>query len=105
MSSNNRLKKPITLYATPRELVLLKAQAKRSGMTYSGFVIASAVGKRIRPVPAINQKQWGELARLAGNLNQLAKAANSGRVNIDPALLRETKAHLRAVRSALVGHD
>lgn len=103
--SRKRLKKPITLYATPVELERLKAQAERSGMNYSAFVIASAVGKIIRPVPSINQTQWAELSRLASNLNQLARAANAGRADVDPALLKDTKVQLQAIRSALVGSD
>ena len=56
------------------------------------------------PVPAINLDQYAELARLAANLNQLARAANEGRpVTVDAALLQRLAGEVGRLRLALIG--
>lgn len=58
-------------------------------------------------VPAINRQLYAELARLAGNINQLTRAAHEGRVSIAPAMLQSVGALVRQLRLELLGvpHD
>lgn len=57
--------------------------------------------------PAINRQAYAELARLAGNLNQLTRAAHEGRVSIAPTLLESVKRLVQELRLDLLGvhHD
>lgn len=56
------------------------------------------------PAPALNIEAWQELARLASNINQLAKSANSGRVTgVNSGQLDAIYREIQALRSALVG--
>jgi hypothetical protein len=55
-------------------------------------------------VPPINREQYAELARLSGNLNQLAKLANSGQgVTVADALLQRLAGEVGRLRLALLG--
>lgn len=52
-------------------------------------------------VPEVNRTAWAELARVAGNLNQLARHLNTG----GAAEVREVLAEVQAVRQKLIGLD
>lgn len=59
-----------------------------------------------RNVPALNAEAWRQLAPVLANLNQLARAANEGR--LVPAaealpVLTDLAAEVRALRAALLG--
>ena len=58
-------------------------------------------------MPQLNRPAYAELSRLAGNLNQLARAAHEGRVNTPPALLAELRNSVQTLRLELLGaaHD
>ena len=58
----------------------LRAKAEQMGMTPAQWLREAALSRRLPspPVPPINREQYAELARLSGNLNQLAHAANIG---------------------------
>nr|WP_283841347.1 plasmid mobilization relaxosome protein MobC [Bradyrhizobium manausense] len=50
-------------------------------------------------------KVIGEIARIGNNLNQLARAANTG-FDLDPAIVTEATAELRRLRETIVAsHD
>lgn len=52
-----------------------------------------------RSVPAVNREKWGELARQASNLNQLARAHSNGMpVAISTELLERVVVELHATR-------
>lgn len=60
------------------------------------------------PVPAINRAIYSELARMGVNLNQLARAANEGRLDGLPlSFLSGVKQYLLTVQRAVLGqpHD
>ena len=60
------------------------------------------------PVPAINRAIYSELARMGVNLNQLARAANEGRLDGLPlSFLSGVKQYLLIVQRAVLGqpHD
>lgn len=57
-------------------------------------------------IPSVNRVAWADLARTAGNLNQLARAVNEGRLPGDAdlsATLTELRAQLDRVRAELIG--
>jgi hypothetical protein len=54
------------------------------------------------PAPAINREAWAELARAAGNLNQLARHLNAGGFMHDGP---ELAAELEKFRAALIAAD
>jgi len=98
--------KTIGVRVSVAELEQLEAKAQAAGLAPASLLRKSALDARLPPppVPAVNREQYAELARLAGNFNQLARAANEGRpVAVDSDLLAETAAELNRLRLALVG--
>ena len=88
------------------EYAALKAKAEQMGMTPAQWLREAALSRRLPspPVPAINREQYAELARLSGNLNQLAKLANSGQsVIVADALLQRLSGEVGQLRLALLG--
>nr|WP_249162991.1 MobC family plasmid mobilization relaxosome protein [Bradyrhizobium diazoefficiens] len=95
-----------------RNAINVAAEAAGVGpCTFARVVIVSAVGKtptpapRRRPTPSQASrdlaKAIGEIARIGNNLNQLARAANSG-FDLDPAIVLEATAELRRLRETIV---
>lgn len=61
-------------------------------------------GLVVRPlVPGVNRQAYMELARLAGNLNQLARAAHEGRVAAAPQFLESLQRQVQELRKELLG--
>jgi hypothetical protein len=90
------------------EFETLEGKAKSMGMYPAQWLREAALTRRLPspPVPAINIEQYAELARLAANLNQLAKHANAGRmVSVNDELLRSTTAEVQRLRQALLGNS
>lgn len=90
------------------EYARLREKAGEIGMTPAQWLREAALTRRLPPppVPAINREQYAELARLAANVNQLAKAANEGqRVKVAAPLLEKLTAELKRLRLALIGVD
>lgn len=88
------------------ELAALQAKAVQMGMTPADWLRHAALSRRLpsAPVPELNRLQYAELARLASNLNQLAKAANREQiVVVDDALLTQVLAEVSTLRLALLG--
>lgn len=86
----------------------LRAKAEAMGMAPAQWLRQAALSRRLPspPVPMINRAQYAELARLAANLNQLAKAANEGRaVTVNDALLQRLSAETGKLRLALICAD
>lgn len=98
------IRKPVGLYLTEAERDTIEKRARTAGLALSTFARKSALGQRIASVPQPNAERWAELARLSGNLNQLAKAANEGkRVEVDFVLLMEVADGVRKLRLELLG--
>ena len=96
----------IGVRVSPHELAVLQSKAAFMGLTPAQWLRAAAIARRLppAPVPAINREQYGELARLSANLNQLAWHANRGEaVSVDVDLLRRLGTEVRHLRLALIG--
>jgi len=81
---------------------------KSSAMSFTParWLRDAALARRLppAPAPAVNRAEYAELARLAGNINQLTWRANRGEEVIVPYLLLEkTKKELARLRAALIG--
>lgn len=65
----------------------------------------AALSRQIPPqrVPEINREVYADLAKLAGNFNQLARAANAGRVVVPLPLLKAVQDKLTRLRLELLG--
>ena len=90
------------------ELAALQAKAAQMGMKTADWLRHAALSRRLpsAPVPEINRTQYAELARLASNLNQLAKAANREQiVVVNNVLLTQVLAEVSTLRLALLGLD
>lgn len=74
--------------------------AARGGTTRGEFIRLAALARPPRVVPELNRVAWGELSRLAGNLNQLARRANSEADFDDMSAVANQVAELRR---ALIG--
>jgi hypothetical protein len=90
------------------EYAALRAKAAQLHMTPAQWLREAALARRLPspPVAAINREQYAELARLAANLNQLARLANEGgRVTVADGLLARTAIEAKRLRLALLGID
>lgn len=90
------------------EYAALKLKAEQMGLSPAQWLRVAALSRRLPPppVPAINREQYAELARLAGNLNQLAHLANEGRpVTVSSALLQQLAGEVGRLRLALLGAE
>ena len=75
------------------------------GMPPARWLRIAALARRL---PAINRAIYSELARMGVNLNQLARAANEGRLDGLPlSFLSGVKQYLLTVQRAVLGqpHD
>jgi hypothetical protein len=95
----------IGVRVAPAELIALKAKAEQMGVTPAQWLRQAALSRRLPspPVPAINREEYANLARLAGNLNQLAKAANESRiVTVNDDLIKNLINEVRQLRLKLL---
>lgn len=84
----------------------LKLRAAHMHMTPAQWLRSAALARRLPspPVPEINRDEYAELARLAANLNQLARHANEGQlVTVADALLQRLTIETQRLRLALLG--
>ena len=96
----------IGVRVAPAEYVALKDKAEQMSMTPAQWLREAALTRRLPspPVPAINREQYAELARLAANLNQLARAVNEGRaVTVNDDLMACLTTEVKRLRLALLG--
>lgn len=95
----------VSVYMAPAELAAL--DQRRGGMERSEFLRSAGLGRRLAaPIPAVNREVWAEMARIAGNLNQVARALNAGGQVHDADLvgiLAELHGQVQALRTDLVG--
>jgi hypothetical protein len=87
------------------EYAALRLKAEQMGMTPAQWLREAALTRRLPspPVPAINREEYAELARLAGNLNQLTRLANTGEpVTLSELAVAQLSEEVRRLRLALI---
>lgn len=68
----------VALRMTPPEFDRIEDKAEAAGMKPGRLAVAAALDLEIKPpVPAINRQLYAELARVGGNLNQIARRLNA----------------------------
>lgn len=97
---------PVSCRLTDAELARL--DARRGKVSRGEWLRVSGLGKPPRIVPEINKVAWSDLARAAGNLNQISRAINEGRLPVKdvPGVGRtvmDVRAQLDTVRRLLIG--
>lgn len=101
--SETRQKTRVISYRVPEdEALLIEAAADRAGVTVASYARVQTLARSKIPARRVYPVQSGALAQIVGqlgilnnNVNQIARALNSGR---DPNEMREIAATLRAVQ-------
>jgi hypothetical protein len=95
----------VSVYFTTDELAEL--DARRGGACRGRFLRSAGLGRRLAAaIPELNRQAWAEMARIAGNLNQVTRALNTGGQVHDADLvgiLAELHGQVQTLRSDLVG--
>lgn len=94
-------KHPVTCRLTDEEKA--KVDQLRGAITRGEWLRRTALGRPPRMVPELNRQAWLELARLAGNLNQLAQAVNQGRKDLPQVDFEALRALTQQLRLELIG--
>lgn len=104
-----RAGKFVAVRCTPDEYAALQAKAAAAGLTVSGYLRAAALGSpgvRSARRPPVEREELaralGLLGRYGGNLNQLARMANTTGALPTEAALVALGDEVRAVRDALM---
>lgn len=90
LKASRALRQRFDLYLNEVEIEQIRANAEAARLPMSIFVRRVALRQHIElPPPAGNIERWRELAPLASNLNQIARACNAGLVpeGIYPAVI------------------
>lgn len=91
----------VTTRMTTDELAQLDSMI---GDMKRGEWMRCAALESFRPiVPEPNIKKWEDLARVAANTNQMAKALNRAEIVFDDELFKDIDAVLNNLRNALIG--
>lgn len=99
-----RLRRKLDFYLAPDEQAAVAQKAKLAGLPVSAFVRHAALGLTVQTIPSANVAHWRELARLAGNLNQIAHAINCGlATGVDSACIEQLAEQVRLLRLDLAG--
>lgn len=93
--SNNRMKRVEVRLSNAEHSVML---ARRGKMRLAAWMRHTCIQGIPPTIPTINQDALGELHRIGSNLNQIAKAINSG----DAADLNSLRQQVSALRLALI---
>lgn len=91
-SAAYELRQVMAIRLTPTERVRVEAKAAEVGLPPATFVRQVALGSVVSPpaqIPEINREAYLELAKMGGNLNQIAYHLNAGiATGVDEAFLR-----------------
>jgi len=96
----------IGVRVSAEEYALLRTKAQHMGMVSAQWLRAAALSRRLPspPVAPVNREQYGKLATLSANLNQLTRLANEGRtLTVSQSLLQALTAEVRRLRLGLLG--
>lgn len=80
----------VEIRLTAAELAAIDGAAQAAGMTRTAYLVAAATGADIAPV-VVDAEPLRQSARrwsgVASNINQLARAANAGKLRADASVL------------------
>ena len=96
----------IGVRVTDAEYAALREKAEALHITPAQWLRDAALKRRLPslPAPAINIEEYGKLARLSANLNQLVRLAHEGRpVTIHEDMIRRLMDEVTRLRLALLG--
>lgn len=87
LSPDERRSIQIKVGLTPSQYVKIEERAESAGLSDVELIRRLAISQQFNTVPAINRSALIELNKIGINLNQIAKAVNSGAdVNFEKAL-------------------
>jgi hypothetical protein len=69
---------PVKVYFASEELARISDKATQAGLPLSEFLRCAGLEVELAEVPPINREAFSHLARIGGNLNQLAHHLNTG---------------------------
>lgn len=89
---------------------LARLDELRGEVSRGEWLRLAAMAKPPRIVPTVNKVAWADLARAAGNLNQITRAINEGRMPVKDVAsvgkaFMEVRGQLDAVRRLLIGQE
>ncbi len=105
LKSSRELRQRFDLYLNEAEIEQVRDIATAARLPMSTYLRRVALRQRVdTPPPAANVALWRELAPLANNLNQLARACNAGSVSAEiyPTLIALSE-QVRLLRLELLG--
>lgn len=97
---------PVSCRLTDAELARL--DDLRGKVSRGEWLRLAAMARPPRTVPAVNKVAWADLARAAGNLNQITRAINEGKLPVKDVAgvgraVMDVRAQLDTVRRLLIG--
>ena len=105
LKASRELRQRFDLYLDEHEVDQIRVSAQAARLPMSTFLRRVALRQQITvPPSAGNLDRWRELAPLANNLNQIARACNAGLVpeGIDPIVTKLAE-QVRLLRLELLG--
>ena len=105
LKASRELRQRFDLYLDEHEVDQIRVSAQAARLPMSTFLRRVALRQKITvPPSAGNLDRWRELAPLANNLNQIARACNAGLVpeGIDPVVTKLAE-QVRLLRMELLG--
>lgn len=89
---------------------LARLDELRGEVSRGEWLRLAAMAKPPRIVPTVNKVAWADLARAAGNLNQITRAINEGRMPVKDVAsvgraVMDVRGQLDAVRRLLIGQE
>jgi len=99
---------PVSCRLTDAELAIV--DQRRGAVSRGEWLRLAALAKPPRIVPEINKVAWSDLARAAGNLNQITRSINEGRWQPKDGAeagraVMEVRARLDELRRLMIGLD
>lgn len=93
------------IYLNAAELIRVRAKAREAHLPISTFVRHAALAQPVQAPPSeISIAAWQDMARVAGNLNQLAHAIAAGRAaGVDVETIQQVAEQVRLLRMELIG--
>lgn len=92
------------------DVELARLDELRGEVSRGEWLRLAAMAKPPRIVPTVNKVAWADLARAAGNLNQITRAINEGRMPVKDVAsvgraVMDVRGQLDAVRRLLIGQE